>query len=109
MGYPSIGELKERITFQKIDTLENVVSTLCTVYARVTPLSARISGDTETSTQCTAEYEIWIRYLTGITQDMRVIWGSKTLTLTSMPTEQVRKQWMMFTAEEITYQEFTVS
>lgn len=109
MGYPSLGELKETITFKKVDTLEDVVSTYRTVRARVTTLNADITEDTKTSTVARSTYEIWIRYLTGITMDMRVYWGTKVLTLTSLPVEQVRRQWMSFTAEELTYQEFTVS
>ena len=101
------GELKERVTIQvsseKRNTLGETTLTwkdFLTRWASVEGLSARevlLNGQQETS----VTHRIKMRYVEGLTQNMRIIWRGRTLEITSLLEHASRSEHELICSEAV--------
>lgn len=101
-----LGKMRYRIKFLKYtattDTdgfVSREWSEYCTVWADVTPISAKeyFSLDTETAE---VTYKIYVRYRPDIDTTMRVVWNNKTFLIISVLGD-VRNNIMTIMAKEV--------
>lgn len=88
----TIADLSERISFvffpisknSRGDIVKGSESTRCNVWAKVFPLTARISDDTP-ERKNTINYRVTVRYRTDILPDDEISWRGRRLKLLSPP------------------------
>lgn len=108
MILPRIGELKE-----VIDILDvrgpfdiNSVGTQVSIFAggiraKIVPLGGDLLDSTQdTQTSC-QDYNVWIRYRSGVTAFQQIAWGERRLQMTGPPEEISSRRWLLIHAEEV--------
>jgi SPP1 family predicted phage head-tail adaptor len=100
------GKLRHRITIQKATEAPNEYGemvptwgTFATVSAAVEPLRGQELWAAQAQ-QARVTTRIRIRYLTGITPKMRILFGAKTYLIDAIIDEEERHVSMQFMAEE---------
>jgi SPP1 family predicted phage head-tail adaptor len=111
MIVPKIHELRERITLVTVTAPYNVQgqgSEFKTFRADIKAKFEPLGGGSLESTQQTQEYSqdwnVWIRYIKGVTAFMQVIWQTKNdrqLIFTAPPEEMENRQWLLLHCQEI--------
>ena len=105
----TIADLNERISVIYFDTERNERGDIlnvteverCRVWAKILPLTARISGDTPERVN-TISYRVTIRYRTDIKPDDEIIWRGKRLKLLTPPFDaESRKIYTVMDCEEV--------
>lgn len=104
---PRIGELRDTIAILNVTApydangAGTVVSTFASnVRAKVSPLGGDLREETQEHQQYTQRYDIWIRYLKGVTAFQQLDWGGTRLIQTGPPEDFGR--WLLLHAEERT-------
>ena len=106
-----VSDLDRRITIQSSSVTQDstygtdVASwpTLATVWANVQDmLPSRGEKFADGISIARRPSRIRIRYRSDVTSDMRVVIGSRTLRIITMPAEIGRREWLEFIAEEVT-------
>ena len=112
MALPTAQGLREKITFQTKSGARNAVkktaatlTTVCTVYARITPNGGRVEDTTQGNEATVQGYEIWARYDSRVNGFQQILWGTKRLLMLGPPvkvTDGNNRPWMLIQAEETT-------
>jgi len=104
---PRIGELREYIKIYNVTVPYDGESegTLTTIkaraWAKITPLAGGLNETTLQEQTSTQGFDVWIRYISGVTAFQQIIWGSKRLVQTGPPEEFDRygvnngKDWIL--------------
>lgn len=111
-GIPIAQELIEKILFMNTEPPYAAVSreatettTFATAWARITETGGTKDNVDQEHQSQTKTFEIWCRYIDGVTAWMQISWGTRTLTLTGPPQKVVdrnNRRWMLIQATEIT-------
>lgn len=102
------GELRERITIQQLTESVNASSgavsagwsTWWSVRAKVEALSGT-EGSEGDAAVARRSYKVTTRWKTGLTTDMRIVWGDQTLLITSAVADPLRRQWVIECKENL--------
>jgi SPP1 family predicted phage head-tail adaptor len=107
MILPRIGELKDLIDIVNVTApydltgAGTVVSTFArNVRAKISPLGGSLNEETQQIQVFSQTYNIWIRYLTGVTAFQQIEWSGTRLVMTGPPEDFGR--WLLIHAEERT-------
>jgi len=108
---PLIGEMKDLIKILNVTAPYSVngegtlVSEfMANVRAKVEPLGGNMLDETQQTQAYSQAYNIWIRYVSGVTPFQQIEWQSKRLVMTGPP-EKI-SNWLLLHAEERTSREF---
>lgn len=86
------------------------VSTFDTGHACIRDLGGALDAPIQQNRSQAHEYEVWYRYIDGLTGLMQIVWGAKTLVITGTPQKVVdaqgRRVWLM-RAQHVTEQTVT--
>jgi len=101
------GQLREPVTFQSKTTVSDggggttpTWSNTFTDRVRIKPIVVEESVKQEQNQQQN-KYEIHMRYRSTVNRNMRIIWGSITLTIISHPINyDEKKQWLKLIAKQ---------
>ena len=108
-GVSRVGSLRNKITIQNTDlTTDNHGgfttgrSTHITAFAKITPKAGRevFSDTTGEKVQNQHTFEFLIRYRTGITTTMRILFGSRTFNIVKINDENDYNNFITITATE---------
>ena len=112
MAIPIAQELNQFITFKTPTGARNAVSgvaatltTVLSVWAKITDLGGDVEQTEQGDHAFRNRYEIWTRYSASITAFQQIVWGSKTLVITSPPQKVVdanNRWWSVLQAEYVT-------
>lgn len=103
------GELDQRISFVARPTTKSPSGddvpgspvTYATVYARITPAKGQRPEFYQADRlNVKTKYDVRVRYVAGLTEDMEIIWGSRVLNILSIPDAGKRPGWLLILAEE---------
>lgn len=104
----SVDDLAEKISVvyfeatrnSRGDLLKGQETTRCMVWAKVLPLTGKIS-DTTPTRENTITYRITIRYRTDILPDDFILWRGRRLKIITVPVDiESRHIWLQFDCEE---------
>lgn len=113
MAIPIAQELRERLTFQNVTAgpysavarTSQTVMNFRTCYARIIQQGGgELAIDTQQSQSSASNYEIWIRFVEGITGFMQIAWGARTLTISEPPQKFIDsngRRWWIIQAREV--------
>lgn len=108
MNPPIANEMRHRIRIDAVEPpydsrgIGTFVSTLATVWARISPQGGSAQNISQEERSSTESFEIWIRYLAGVTAHHQITWGSRKLVITEPPRDfDLRHKWLQIQAEEI--------
>ena len=112
MATPTAQELNQKLIFKTASGSRNAVTgiaktltTVATMWARVSDLGGDIEQTEQSEHAQRKRYEIWTRWSDSITGFQQIVWGTKTLIITSAPQQIIdgsNRYWMMVQAEHIT-------
>lgn len=111
MAIPQAQELREKIVFQTATGAKNIrggrvtLVTYATAWARITEGGGGIETETQAVQAQVQSFEIWTRWIEGVTGFMQILWGSRILVQTEPPQKVIdsrNRQWWLITAEEKT-------
>lgn len=74
-------------------------TTFSKAWARITPLSGSENYVAQ-GISASVVYEIWCRYVDGITASMDILWGSREFSIESVRTYNEANRWLVITATE---------
>lgn len=109
------GALRHKILIQIVtapfgqDGVGSNPTTFATTYAEITVTGGSREDETLGRQKAVENYEIWIRYIPGLTAFMQIYWVAeqKTLVQTDTPTDpDQRKNWLILHAKETSRQNF---
>ncbi|MFA5388067.1 MAG: head-tail adaptor protein [Candidatus Paceibacterota bacterium] len=108
---PKCHELRERVTLIIPKVPYNVQGPgtdfktfRSNIPAKFEPLGGNAVESTQETTEFAQDYNVWIRYIRGVTPFMQVTWASKNnrqLTFTAAPEEMENKRWLLLHCQEI--------
>ena len=111
MAIPIAQELNQLITFQTATGAKLLrggrvtLVTYTTAYARITELGGFLETETMELQAANQRYDIWTRYIAGVTAFMQILWGTKALVILAPPVKVIDgegRQWLQISAEEKT-------
>jgi head-tail adaptor len=109
MNLPEISELTERIDILEvaapydIDGSGTKTATFAAgIWAKVEPLAGGLTDTTQQEQTARQPYNIWIRYIDGVTPFQQLDWGGDRLVMTAPPEEIVSSRWILIHAEQRT-------
>lgn len=112
MAVPTAQELNQKVIFKTPSGARNAVSgvaatltTVVTLWAKITDVGGDVEQTEQSDHAVRQRYEIWTRYSASITALQQLVWGTKTLVLTSPPqkiTDAQNRWWTVCQAEHIT-------
>jgi head-tail adaptor len=111
MAVPIAQELNQFIEFKNVGApfdasskIGVVISTFASAWARITDLGGSMDAeDMQHPTQIQG-FEIWCRYIEGLTGFMQISWGTRSLTITGPPQKTADmhgRMWWIIRAEEV--------
>jgi len=113
---PKISELRERVKLVTIKTPVSVngIGTVDAVFrtnlpAKFEPLGGNQLEASQEAQEFAQDYNVWIRYIKGVTPFMQVIWLTKNnrqLTFTAPPEEMENKRWLLLHCQDIIGKKF---
>jgi head-tail adaptor len=110
MNAPSISELTERINIIEVgapfdlDGVGTKTATLATgIWAKVDPLAGGTTDTTQQRITARQPYNIWVRYLEGVTAFQQIEYDGDVLIMTAPPEEIVSDTWLLIHAEQRTH------
>jgi head-tail adaptor len=111
MALPRAQELNQRISFMSPSGSINAGKRLAesstfyaSAYARITEGTGSVTNEDQQHQSQSQEFEIWTRYIVGITAFMEIQWGTRTLTIADTPQKVLDKHnrpWLLIRAEEV--------
>lgn len=108
---PKVAELRERITLTVPKVPFNVQEQgtsfktfRSNIPAKFEPLGGAEVESTQETKEFSQDYNVWIRYIKGVTPFMQVQWQSKNnreLVFTAPPEEMQNRRWILLHCQEI--------
>ena len=112
MATPTAQELTQKLVFKTPSGSRNaatgvasILTTVDTFWGRVTDLGGDVEQTDQSEHIARKRYEIWTRYSADITAFQQVVWGTKTLIITSAPQKIIdgsNRWWLVMQAEHVT-------
>ncbi len=106
MKPPTANELREKVIIRSMTetrgadgSVIETPATFATVWARIIPLSGNENFVAQ-GIDASVVYDIWTRYIAGVTPQMNILWGSRTLTIQSVRNYDERRRWLVIAATE---------
>jgi SPP1 family predicted phage head-tail adaptor len=103
----AIGPLRERVAIQQMTETKDAMlaaqqtwATLLTVWAEVRPASNSEMWRRQ-QIQSTSNWTVTIRYRTGITPQMRVVWNGRAFLIRGVDNSDMRKRFIELACEEL--------
>jgi SPP1 family predicted phage head-tail adaptor len=103
---PTAQELRHLITIQTMTDSQaadgeaiETASTFSRAWARISPRSGSEDYLAQGIT-ASVVYDIWIRYVSGVTPKMQILWGDRTLNIESARNFDALNRWLVIAATE---------
>ncbi len=112
MPIPTAQELDQRITLQTVlggpysavTKVSQNVQTFARPWAKITQVgSGELGFESQEERSQRLQWEIWIRYLDGVSGLMQIVWKGRTLVQTGTPqlvTDLNNRRWWVMMAQE---------
>lgn len=109
MAIPLAQELNELITFQTATGAKLLsggratLTTFTTAYARIREIGGFLETETMQLQAQNQRYDVWTRWIDGITGFMQIAWGAKILVIVAPPVKVIDsegRRWWQIIAEE---------
>lgn len=104
---PTAGDLRERVTIQRVATTRDAIgglietwSTLMTVYAKVAPMSAGEQYRRQ-QIQAKADWKVTVRYVNTIAPADRIVWRERTFQIKGITNADMRRRFLDLACEEL--------
>ena len=113
MGTPIAQELTERVVFWSTTApmtatgIPTRVAAVYTQWARITETGGTVDELDKTDRGQRQGFEVWVRYNSGITGFMCIVWGTRILQIIDAPTKVIdirKQQWLRIQTQEATEQ-----
>jgi len=107
MAEPTAGDLRERVTIQRVSSTRDAIgglietwSNLMTVYAKVAPMNAGEQYRRQ-QIQAKADWKVTVRYANSIAPADRLVWRDRTFQIKGITNPDMHRRFLDLACEEL--------